>query len=327
MILKRGQQEILLDAAQGKIELYVEMSASLALLSVDKRQVRHAKNRMLPNRRQAEPMPAFCLEEPHRFLEIDVDQCQHLLNNDRAQQAVFTYALCIEGDGSMARKRATAPMQSPDVLRGIGNVEIELGKLMRCFATYHPTQLLPDALGFPHPIDISLDSTYITRQTVIALGRPSQIQLSGFTIHVQLPAGEHISRELTDLYNLLVELRTTSATEGQPLISSQDIFDILENKYGFSKNKAGFASKVIENATIEEDDAGVLTLHAPEMLALIACSEDWRYALNNRKRYPSNEKIIDKLKSEYKFPKGRAEVAAGIIRPESATKGGRPPSF
>jgi hypothetical protein len=318
--LGKSQSDILALAAHGALRLYIEVPSDVLLYSVDLQHVKIVTIHGNP------PYPPTRVASNAIFLEIGTQEIATLLKDRPAQQSLFEFALKVFSDGTASRDRA--PVPAPTLEDAIAPYKNDVGARARRFATYskHDLEYIEQTgrWDMPYLVDLTSHQFYVLRSQLAKLLDEKKLTRPDFRADVPLGTGPHISQKLRDLHALLLELWETYITS-TALPAREAIEELLKSQYSFTGNQAEHGAAMIRRATTTKCPDGQLKLSAPDIAALIACSDlYWATAISGKSRsYPSVLKIVEELAIQYNFQAYRAKAAASIIRPDWGRTVGR----
>lgn len=322
-MLGDSQSHVLDLAARGMLRLNIKVPSDVLLYSVD---VQDACRAQAPTIHGNPPYPPMRMAAEAIFLEIGIQQSESLSNNGFAQQSLFDFALTVSSGGSTSRARAPAPTPSHE--HAIVPYKIDFGSRARRFATYSKLDLeyieKSGKWDMPHLVDIASHHLYALRSQLVKLLEDRKLARTDFSADVPLAAQPYTSQKLRDLHALLLELWGTHLISTD-LPSRESIVELLISRYTFTGNQAEHGAAMIRRASTTKCPDGKFKLSAPDIVALIACSDlYWAAAISGKSRsYPSVLKIQEELIIQYNFQAYTAKVAASIIRPDWGKTVGR----
>ncbi|WP_208279516.1 hypothetical protein [Massilia oculi] len=314
---------LLREGAKGEIPLYTPMPEQLVLFSVDFSELFPPSEGSFYHAMMTAPPLPFRVPTP-QLLELSNTTCRGLLNNGASRQSVFSRAVVIRDDGNFeAISTSCAEKKKNRYLLDEGE---SLVRLLACYEIdFSPKLVNRNRFSYPRDIEVTPDSTYVTRPTLFNLLNRTPALVSAFEADLPIPDAQHISAKLVGLRRLLLDLWEDRINEGRQLPSNEIIAGKLRSKYEFSKNLANKGAMLIKQSHIAWDQEEKREkLIAPYVGALIACADLHWLNIDSPDYYSKNKEMVDWLVSKHKFPGYLAEAGVGIIRPETATKGGRP---
>lgn len=309
---------------RGVLRLYVNVPADVLVLSIDIQDALPIKAQPLHGN---PPYPPTVVDSETLFLEMDAQRSEAFMKTGIARQSIFSFALTTDLNGDVTRTRAPVPTFQHE--NALVPYKSSFLSGSRRFVTYSMRNLnyFDDSARWDVHclVEITKENVYVQHADLSKTLEDLKSANVDFSLDIPLIVENYTSKKLVALRAVLLELWGAAAAQGRNVPSSGSTAQLLVDRYHFSKNHAKHGATIIHRASFKIHQDGSLHLSAPELEALIDCSDYWKQGdFNDRSLYPRNNTIKAELTGRYNFPEYLADAGVGILRPEIAAKVGRP---